>query len=367
MKDSDNAHVDRGEALTSMELTKMKGASSLKADLLRQEIEHIDFASFDARPIIQAMGSMSFTSRDLAGAAEIFNNMLRDESCSIILTIAGSTSAGGCMQLYADLIKYNMVDAVVATGAAVVDMDFFEALGFKHYRGSPFADDRALRELYIDRIYDTYIDEEALKACDLTIYAIANMLPPRPYSSREFIREMGRWLSEGNAKKPGSLVQLAFEKDVPVFCPAFTDSSAGFGLVKHQVDRPASHLTIDSIRDFRELTQIKMEAGTTGLLMIGGGAPKNFAQDTVVCAEVLGQEVDMHKYAIQITVADVRDGACSSSTLKEACSWGKVDTAHEQMVFAEATTVLPLLASDAYHRGYWRARKPRAFAALFAS
>jgi deoxyhypusine synthase len=334
---------------------------------LRQEIEHIDFASFDARPIIQAMGSMSFTSRDLAGAAEIFNNMLRDESCSIILTIAGSTSAGGCMQLYADLIKYNMVDAVVATGAAVVDMDFFEALGFKHYRGSPFADDRALRELYIDRIYDTYIDEEALKACDLTIYAIANMLPPRPYSSREFIREMGRWLSEGNAKKPGSLVQLAFEKDVPVFCPAFTDSSAGFGLVKHQVDRPASHLTIDSIRDFRELTQIKMEAGTTGLLMIGGGAPKNFAQDTVVCAEVLGQEVDMHKYAIQITVADVRDGACSSSTLKEACSWGKVDTAHEQMVFAEATTVLPLLASDAYHRGYWRARKPRAFAALFAS
>jgi deoxyhypusine synthase len=95
--------------------------------------------------------------------------------------------------------------------------------------------------------------------------------------------------------------------------------------------------------------------------------PKNFAQDTVVCAEVLGREVDMHKYAIQITVADVRDGACSSSTLKEACSWGKVDTAQEQMVYAEATSVLPLLASDAYHRGYWRSRKPRAFAALFSS
>jgi deoxyhypusine synthase len=354
------------KALTAMERAKAKGASGLKAELLKEEIEHIDFASFDARPIIQAMGSMSFTSRDLAGAAEIFNNMLSDESCSIMLTIAGSTSAGGCMQLYADLIKYNMVDAVVATGAAIVDMDFFEALGFKHYRGSPFADDRKLRELYVDRIYDTYIDEEALKACDHTICAIANMLPPRPYSSREFIREMGRWLSKGNAKKPQSLVQLAFEKDVPIFCPAFTDSSAGFGLVKHQVDRPASHLTIDSIRDFRELTQIKMEAGTTGLLMIGGGVPKNFAQDTVVCAEVLGHEAEMHKYAIQITVADVRDGACSSSTLKEACSWGKVDTTHEQMVYAEATSVLPLLASDAYHRGHWKARKPRAFAALFA-
>jgi len=93
--------------------------------------------------------------------------------------------------------------------------------------------------------------------------------------------------------------------------------------------------------------------------------PKNFAQDTVVCAEILGCEVDMHKYAIQITVADVRDGACSSSTLKEACSWGKVDTAYEQMVYAEATSVFPLLASDAYHRGHWNKRKARGFAKLF--
>ena len=137
----------------------MKDTSSLKADLLKQEIEHIDIASFDARPIIKSMGNMSFTSRDLAGAAEIFNAMLQDESCSIILTLAGSTSAGGCMKLYADLIKHNMVDAVVATGASIVDMDFFEALGFKHYRGNQFANDRTLRDLYIDRIYDTYIDE----------------------------------------------------------------------------------------------------------------------------------------------------------------------------------------------------------------
>jgi deoxyhypusine synthase len=345
----------------------MKDTSSRKADLLKQEIEHIDITSFDARPIIQSMGSMSFTSRDLASAAEIFNTMLKDDSCSIILTVAGSTSAGGCMKLYADLIKCNMIDAIVATGATIVDMDFFEALGFRHYRGTPFADDKALRALYIDRIYDTYIDEEQLQECDVTIAALADKLPPKPYSSREFIREMGRWLSEGNARKPESLVQLAYEKDVPIFCPAFTDSSAGFGLVKHQVDNPSRHITIDSIRDFHELTRIKIEAGTTGLIMIGGGAPKNFAQDTVVCAEVLGHEVDMHKYAIQITVADVRDGACSSSTLKEACSWGKVDTTYEQMVYAEATSVLPLLASDAYHRGHWRQRKARRYAKLFGT
>lgn len=339
--------------------------ATLKEQLLSQPVEHIDITSFDARPIIDAMDKMSFSSRDLARAADIFNRMLQDDGCSVILTLAGSTSAAGCMNLYADLIKYNMVDAIVSTGASIVDMDFFEALGFKHYQGSPFVDDKQLRDQYIDRIYDTYIDEEELQACDHAIFEIAERLEKRPYSSREFIAEMGRYLAEGQAKKTDSLVQLAYENDIPIFCPAFTDSSAGFGLVKHQVQNPSSHLTIDSIRDFRELTDIKIEAGTTGLLMIGGGVPKNFVQDTVVCAEILGKEVDMHKYAIQITVADVRDGACSSSTLKEACSWGKVDAAFEQMVYAEATTVIPLIASDAYHRGYWQSRQRKQYAKLF--
>jgi deoxyhypusine synthase len=273
------------------------------------------------------------------------------------------------MDLYAELVRSNMIDAIVATGASIVDMDFFEALGHRHYQALEIPDDKILRSLYVDRIYDTYIDEEALQETDHSIAAIADSLDPRPYSSRAFIREMGKWLAAGNGKKDNSLVKLAFEHDVPIFCPAFTDSSAGFGLVKHQVDamkRGGHYLTLDSIADFRELTQIKIEAGTTGLLMIGGGVPKNFAQDTVVCAEILGHDdVEMHKYAVQITVADVRDGACSSSTLQEACSWGKVDTALEQMVFAEAGSVLPLLASDAWHRGAWRNRPQRRFAKLF--
>lgn len=349
-----------------MTQAQLKPQADRKAELLADEVQHIDITSFDARPIIAAMDRMSFTSRDLARATEIYNEMLADENCSIILTVAGSTSAGGCMKLYADLIEYNMVDAIVATGATVVDMDFFEALGFKHYQGSPFVDDTDLRDLYIDRIYDTLIDEVQLQRCDHTIAEIADSLEPRPYSSREFIREMGRWC-EQHATKHASLIETAYRYDVPVFCPAFTDSSAGFGLVHHQVNSPGRHLTLDSIRDFRELTDIKIEAGTTGLLMIGGGVPKNFVQDTVVCAEILGREVDMHKYAVQITVADSRDGACSSSTLKEACSWGKVDIAREQMVFAEATSVLPLLASDAWHRGHWKSRSRRQFSKQFDS
>ena len=335
-----------------------------KKSFLSKPIEHIDITKFDAREIINSMSKMSFTSRDTANASKIFNEMIEDKSCSIFLTLAGSTSAGGCMKLYSDLVKYNMVDAIVATGASIVDMDFFEALGFKHYQGSQFEDDTKLRENYVDRIYDTYIDEEELQACDQKICDIANSLEPKTYTSREFIYEMGKYLKK-NSKKKDSLIETAYDNKVPIFCPAFTDSSAGFGLVMHQEQNPKKHLTIDSIREFRELTEIKLRSKQSGLLMIGGGVPKNFIQDTVVCAELLGKKVDMHKYAIQITVADTRDGACSSSTLKEASSWGKVDVSKEQMVFAEATSVLPLIASDAFHRQNWKKRDKREFSNIF--
>lgn len=327
-----------------------------KKDLLKEVIEHVDIKAFNSSPIIDSMRKMSFTSRDTAVATDIYQRMIEEKECTNILTLAGSTSAGGCMQVYVDMVKSKMIDVVVATGASIVDMDFFEALGFKHYRGNPYADDKVLRDLYIDRIYDTYIDEEELQFCDRTVGEIADSLEPRPYSSREFIREMGRYLTM-HSKKKDSLVQTCFELDVPIFCPAFTDSSAGFGLVKHQWDHPDKHMSIDSVKDFLELTLIKMNAPSSGLFMVGGGVPKNFTQDTVICAEILGKDVPMHKYAIQITVADVRDGACSSSTLKEASSWGKVDTVYEQMVYAEATSVLPLMASYLYHKGDWQARE----------
>ena len=343
---------------------KKKLGHNSKKDFLNKPVEHIDITSFDARKIISSMKKMSFVSRETANAANIFNEMIKDKDCTIFLTLAGSTSAAGCMHIYRDMVKYKMIDAIVATGASIIDMDFFEALGFKHYQGSQFQDDTELRKNYIDRIYDTYIDENELQMCDKTICKIAGGSKPKSYTSREFIQEIGKYLKK-NAKKKNSLIETAYDAKVPIFCPAFTDSSAGFGLVMHQEKNPKKHITIDSVREFRELTEIKIRSNGSGLIMIGGGVPKNFIQDTVICAELLGKEVDMHKYAVQITVADSRDGACSSSTLKEASSWGKVNITKEQMVFAEATTVLPLIASDAYHTGHWKNREPKNFSKIF--
>ena len=158
------------------------------------------------------MEKMSFVSRETANASNIFNEMIKDKDCTIFLTLAGSTSAAGCMNIYRDMIKYNMIDAIVATGASIIDMDFFEALGFKHYQGSQFQDDTELRNNYIDRIYDTYIDEDELQMCDKTICEIADSLEPKSYTSREFIYEIGKYLKK-NAKKKNSLIEIAHQCD----------------------------------------------------------------------------------------------------------------------------------------------------------
>jgi deoxyhypusine synthase len=365
---------------------KSTNATWTKAELLSRPVEHVDITAFDARPIIDAYRSMAYSSRTLANAADIYSMMLADADCAVILTLAGSMISAGLKKAVITLLEHNMVDAIVSTGANIVDQDFFEGLGYRHYiaPGSPEAppvDDRTLRDMMIDRIYDTYIDEDDLRACDVATKTIFDAFEPGAYSSREFIDAMGRYLAE-NHPENDSLVKTAHLRRIPIFVPAFSDCSAGFGIVLHQVERLEAGqpiVAIDSGKDFRELTDIKLACKDTGLLMLGGGVPKNFAQDIVVAAELLAErkggpggadlraanQIAMHKYAIQFTVADSRDGALSGSTLREACSWGKVDVVHEQMVFGEYSALFPLFASDAFHRRAWTRRPHRKLADLF--
>ncbi len=351
-----------------------------KKELLANPVKHIDITKFDARPVIDSYRQMAYSSRTLANAADIYSMMLKDKDCAVILTLAGSLISAGLKKALITLIENNMVDAIVSTGANIVDQDFFEGLGFKHYiaPGSPEAppvDDMTLRNMMIDRIYDTYIDEDDLRACDAATHRIFNAFEPGAYSSREFIEAMGAYLAKHHPKNE-SIVKTCFQKRVPIFCPAFSDCSAGFGIVLQQteaIEEGRGLVAIDSGKDFRELTDIKLACKDTGLLMLGGGVPKNFAQDIVVAAELLNErkggkargDIGMHKYAIQMTVADSRDGALSGSTLREACSWGKVDVVHEQMVFGELTALFPLMASDAFHRANWKKRKGFKFADMF--
>ena len=334
-----------------------------KKELLKQKIKHVDIKKFNAIPLVESFDGMAFQSRNLARACKIYDTMLKDKDCTNILCLAGSLVSAGLKNVIIDLVKNNMIDTIVSTGAIVVDQDFFEGLGFYHYKGFVNADDNQLRELMIDRIYDTFIDEEDLRVCDMATKKIADTMKPGAYSSREFIYKMGEYLDKNG--KQESFVHEAYKKDLPIFCPAFSDSSAGFGLVFHQTEKKKDHVSIDSVKDFKELTQIKVKSKDTGLLMIGGGVPKNFVQDTVVAADILGVNAPMHKYAVQLTVADERDGALSGSTLKEANSWGKVDVGLEQMVYGEATITFPILASYAYHKKSWVKRDAKKLNKIF--
>ena len=329
---------------------------------LKKTVEHIDITKYDVTDLVNELRSTSFTSREIYNACQLYKQMLEEEELTVILTIAGSTQAAGCLKLYRDLVRYNMVDIIVATGASIIDMDLFEGLGNKHYIGSSKADDNILREEFIDRIYDTFISEDDLKQVDNFIVDFANKISDTTMSSREFLNKLGWHLRTSN-----SLVQECYKEDVPIFCPALNDSAAGIGLLMHQTNNPDSHLVIDSIKDLRELTYLKVEMQNTGLFMVGGGVPKNFAQDIVVAAESIGHRVPMHQYAIQLTVADVRDGACSSSTLDEASSWGKVDNTNTQMVYGEATSTLPIIGNYAYHNTDIDNRKRRKLHELFRS
>lgn len=338
-----------------------------KHDFLKDTIQHIDIKQFNVVPMVDAMEKMAFQARNLNRASKIYDMMLAEKECGVILTLAGSLFSAGLKKVVYDMVMNNMVDAIVSTGAIMVDQDFFEALGFKHYIGTPFSDDNELRELAIDRIYDTYIDEDELRICDDTTAKIFDSLEPRPYSSRELLWEFGRYLeNNGGPKVEDSVIWACYKKNVPIFVPAFSDCSAGFGFVVHQTKNPDKHVSLDSAKDFLELTKIKLACKDTGIFMIGGGVPKNFTQDIVVAADILEEDASMHKYAVQITVADERDGALSGSTLKEASSWGKVETTYEQMVYAEATIAMPLIAGYAYHKGSWKNRTGKEFNKLYS-
>lgn len=332
-----------------------------KSDYLKGVIEHIDIKEHNVAPLVDAMEKMAFQARNLNRAARIYDMMLRDKECSVILTLAGSLFSAGLKKVVYDMVMNNMVDAIVSTGANMVDQDFFEALGFKHYIGTPFVSDAELRDLAIDRIYDTYIDEDELRICDDTTAQIFDSMEPGAYSSREYLKEFGKYLDTVGPKCDDSIIYACYKKNVPIFVPAFSDCSAGFGFVMHQTKNPKSHVTLDAAKDFLELTKIKIASGESGIYMIGGGVPKNFTQDIVVAAEILEGDAPMHKYAIQVTVADERDGALSGSTLKEASSWGKVDLVYEQMVYAEATIAMPLITGYAYHKGAHIGREAREF------
>jgi len=328
-----------------------------KNELLSAPIEAVDLTN--ARSIgelVEAYGKSSVQARNIGRCTEVYENMLLDKDRpTILLGVAGPLIAGGLRKVLRDMIEYGMVDVVVSTGA-ILYQDFYQAKGYKHYKGSPEADDAELRDLLIDRIYDTYVDEEKFWDCDTFVAKFAEKLEPRSYSSREFLYLLGKELKDEN-----SILYTASKHCVPVFSPALNDSSIGIGLTQYYHWRKINGkecMTIDAIRDNYELTQIIVKSKKTAAIYVAGGVPKNFINDAVVMAYVFGVETGGHVYAFQLTADSPQWGGLSGSTLKEATSWGKISKkATRATAYVEPTVSLPLVVGRELQEGHWKNRK----------
>lgn len=297
------------------------------------------------KDLVESFKYSSIQSRNIAQCAEVYENMLKDEERpTIILGLSGALIAGGLRKVLVDLIKHNLVDVIATTGA-VMYQDYYQAKGFKHYMGDSNEDDVKLRELAIDRIYDTYVDEIKFEETDKHIGDLISKLPPRDYSSREILDEMGK-----DVKDENSILYNAHKYGVPVFSPALCDSSIGIGYVYYYAKNRAAgyqkRATLDMIKDNYEMVKIIEKSKQTGAIYIGGGTPKNWVNDAVVMVSyITGREFPGHTYIFQVTTDNPNWGGLSGSTLKEAQSWGKVSKkATKATAYVEATVALPLIA-----------------------
>ena len=298
-------------------------------------------SDLSADTILARMERISFQGRNLATAHRIWQKMLEDD-VTIFLGMAGALSAGGLRLIVAHLISQRYVDCLVSTGANLYH-DLHETRGRRHFVGSPLADDAQLAEDRIDRVYDTYADEEEFITNDIWIAEFVTTLETRPYTTREFLYQLGGHLWKTTGRD--GILTAAFRANVPIFCPAIADSSIGMGLSQaRQKDPRFGH--IDIIGDIVESANIVIRRPRTASVVLGGGTPKNFINQASVQAEFYSSEVGGHRYALQIVTDVPHFGGASGSSLEEAQSWGKLSTDSAKVsVQADATIALPILAS----------------------
>jgi deoxyhypusine synthase len=294
-----------------------------------------------ADDILSRLERISFQGRSLGMARRVWERML-DDDVTIFLGLAGALSAGGLRLVVSHLVTHRYVDCVVSTGANLYH-DLHETRGLRHYIGSPLVDDAQLASARVDRVYDTFASEDEFCANDEWIADFAATLEPRPYTTREFLHQLGGhlWASTGN----DGILTAAYRANVPIFCPAIADSSIGMGLSQARQKRTGAG-QVDIIGDIVESTNMVIRRPRTASVVFGGGTPKNFINQASVQAGFYSPDVTGHRYALQVVTDVPQYGGASGSSLEEAQSWGKLAENSDRIsVLADATIAMPLIAS----------------------
>ncbi len=314
------------------------------------------------RELVEGMAGMSFQARSLGECLEVWEAALEDPARpTVILGVAGSLIAGGMRRVLSRLVEHGLVDVVVSVGSQPYQ-DLYQAMGdgYDHWRATPEMDDVKLRELFLDRLYDTLVDEEKFRKTDKHLGQLLGQLDKETITSRELYAYLGERFDDDE-----SLVVQCQQTGTPLFCPAVNDSSLGIGMVHEMVKAREEGRRVprlDPIRDAHELAQVKYTSDKTMVAYIGGGAPKNYIQQTEVTSEMLGYEPGGHQYAVQITADAPHWGGLSGCTLEEGQSWGKIAReATKATAYCDATIGLTLLATALLQDERWSQRDRLAF------
>jgi deoxyhypusine synthase len=316
--------------------------------------------------LVRAMGQTAFTARQIGDAADVLEAMARDKDCFVVLTLAGALTVGKMGLIICDLIDSGIVKTVVSTGALMAH-GLVEATGRSHFRYDPRMRDNELFWSGYNRVYDSLEPEANLDHVEAVAWRIFDAWSEdEPVASWKLHQRIGEYLGRSGAGR--GILKSAYEKRVPVYVPAFTDSELGLDLALHNLARTKQGrppLKFEALEDLEHFTNTLAKATRLGIFTVGGGVPRNWAQQFGVFIELrirrqLDQaELKRYQYGVRICPEPVHWGGLSGSTYSEAVSWGKFVPPEEGGRFAEAledaTVALPLVAGAVLERiGYWK-------------
>jgi deoxyhypusine synthase len=322
--------------------------------------------------LMRSMADTAFTGRQLGEAVDVLEAMARDRDCFVVMTLAGAMTVAKQGLIVCDLIDRGLVNAIVSTGALMAH-GLVEATGCNHYRYDPKMDDVQLYEAGYNRVYDTLEPEQNLDHVELVMEAVLGGWDVKEtMCSWRLNQEIGRHLKK-NAKGRG-ILKSAFEQDVPVFVPAFTDSELGLDVAltnRMRAREGKPQLNFNPFLDLNRFADTLLAQKRLGILTIGGGVPRNWAQQFGPYCELrvrrAGEDVPLKRYhyGVRICPEPVYWGGLSGSPYSEAISWGKFVPPHEGgrfgEVFIDATVGLPVMVAALFERlgkKYKKAKPP---------
>lgn len=294
--------------------------------------------------LLENMSKSGFQGRKLGEAFHLWKEMIETPGTKIIIGLSGAIIPAGMQECIVTLLENRYIDCIVSTGANMFH-DFCEHMGVKHYVGSHLTDDAVLYKNGVNRIYDVFASDKEIGRMEEYIGNFGVTLGKQVLTSREFFKLLGDKI---NAEKPDgrSVIGTAAKMDVPIYVPALADSSYGIGLVYGR-RRLGAEVIIDHLKDADELSEYVEAAKKTGIVILGGGTPKNFIQQTeVIPPKYQKKYLGGHMFALQITTDAPHWGGLSGCTFEEGISWGKEkEETHKLQCFCDITIALPILTS----------------------